>query len=138
VSKRQSATAKLAPLSALDVEEPLRDGREWSAMGMAITGVVVLAMPVGLAWWLALRLREAGESVTPAVRFLMRSGAFYLGLAILATAIGRPLGTFVFLVLFVLAGLVAVRLLLRLPGAARALPSAFRNLGDPAAWRGER
>jgi hypothetical protein len=107
-------------------------------MGLAIGGLFIMALPVGLASWLAVGLRREGKSIRPAVRYLSRSGSFYMGLLLIAMTVSGPLGEFVLLVLFVLLAAVAIRLLLRLPGAIRGLPASYRNIGDPAAWRGER
>lgn len=97
-----------------------------------------MALPVGLALWIAVRLRREGESIRPAVRYVTRSGSFYMGLLLITMAVSRPLGEFVFAVLLVLLAVAAIRLLLKLPRAIRGLPTSYRNIGDPAAWRGER
>ena len=67
----------------------------------------------------------------------MRSPNLYFGLMLVAMAVSRPAGEAMFAVLFVGLAVVAFRLLLRLPAVVRAIPSAVRRIGDPAAWRAQ-
>lgn len=106
-------------------------------MGIAIAGVLLLAVPVHLASRMTVRLRREGASARPAVRHLLRSPNLYFGLGLIGMAVSDPLGEVAFVALFVWLTIVLIRLLTRLPGAIRRLPRAVRDVGDPAAWRGE-
>ncbi len=107
------------------------------AMALAGAGLVTMALPVGLAWWMARRLRLDGESARPALHWLGRSVTFYFGLVLLTAAVSRRLGEVIFGALCVAAALLAVRQLPNIARAVRAFKRSVQRIGDPAAWRRE-
>ncbi len=105
-------------------------------MGVALAGLMMMAMPIALASWAGRHLRREGRSIHPAVRYLARSWMVWFGLALVAMSISRPAGALMVGVLFAKAVVDIVILLLKVPGVVRRLPATYRNIGDPAAWRG--
>jgi hypothetical protein len=104
-------------------------------MGFAIAGLCFLALPLSVACWLAVRLRREGSPMYPAFKVVWRAPIFYVGILMLAPAVGGPLGNVMLSAVFVV---YVVRLATRLPRLVRSVPSAVRDIGDPQAWRGGR
>jgi hypothetical protein len=96
----------------------------------------MLAFEVGVAVWLAARLKEQGRSPREAWRRLPRSAITWMAVIFVVGAVSPTAAAAILLIVGLVAAFYLVVLLVHgvrgLPEFARQL----RRIGEPAAWRG--
>lgn len=108
----------------------------YAPVGLALLGVAMLAFEVGVAMWLAARLKEQGRSPREAWRRLPRSAITWMAVVLVVNAVSPTAAAAILLTVCLVA---AVYLIVLLAHGVRGLPELARQLrriGDPDAWRG--